>query len=498
MSAASVPHFLFLSALAGFAAGIDAQKDEEHEREAPEGGTAIAEKRQRDADDGHKAHHHAHVNEDVEEEDAGDAVAVDAPEFGGLPLCQMDDPQDEGQEEKEHGSGPDEAFFFANGAEDEVGVLLGDVFEFGLRAVHEAFPLETAGTDGDFALVDIVACTTDIFFHAKQHFDAHLLMGLKDVVEGVVGCIEKRGRTNGEDGDEEVFPDALTQGLPTHIEGHEEGHGNLHPNDVEGNDEARDEVGNEDSDGSHGEEARGMGRAGAIDGGHDGGEEPNEQEHDKFANLGLGVGQDVGGETDADDEVGHGGGGGEEETAGHSFTVEHEEEGEIDERRTGFALHDNQHHREQDERGGLEEVAHIVERKAVAVDEFGHGQGGDAFGKFGRLQADGTKAYPGFGTLDVFGQKGGDEQHEHHGPVGYVGEILEVAVVGHEQEEAQGEGEANPHELLAGARAPAEEIDIADFMAGSADAEPAEGEQGDIDGDDHPVGRKDGIAAGVI
>ena len=87
MSAASVPHFLFLSALAGFAAGIDAQKDEEHEREAPEGGTAIAEERQRDADDGHKAHHHAHIDEHVEEEDAGDAVAVDAPEFGGLPLC---------------------------------------------------------------------------------------------------------------------------------------------------------------------------------------------------------------------------------------------------------------------------------------------------------------------------------------------------------------------------------------------------------------------------
>ena len=43
----------------------------------------------------------------------------------------------------------------------------------------------------------------------------------------------------------------------------------------------------------------------------------------------------VGGETDADDEVGHGGGGGEEETARHSFTVEHEKEGEIDERRTG-------------------------------------------------------------------------------------------------------------------------------------------------------------------
>ena len=95
VSAASVPHFLFLSALAGFAAASMRRKMKSMSVKPQRDEPAIAEERQRDADDGHKAHHHAHVDEDVEEEDAGDAVAVDAPEFGGLPLCQMDDPQDE-------------------------------------------------------------------------------------------------------------------------------------------------------------------------------------------------------------------------------------------------------------------------------------------------------------------------------------------------------------------------------------------------------------------
>ncbi len=86
------------------AACVDAQEDEEEEGEAPEGGTAIAEKGQGDADDGHEAQDHADVDDDMEEEDGEDAVAVDATEGGGLSFGHMDDAQQKGQEEEEDGS----------------------------------------------------------------------------------------------------------------------------------------------------------------------------------------------------------------------------------------------------------------------------------------------------------------------------------------------------------------------------------------------------------
>ena len=47
---------------------------------------------------------------------------------------------------------------------------------------------------------------------------------------------------------------------------------------------------------------------------------------------------------DADDEIDHHGHSRKEDAARHALTVEHEEEGEIDERRTRLALQDDEHH----------------------------------------------------------------------------------------------------------------------------------------------------------
>ena len=50
------------------APGIDAQEDEEQEGETPERRATIAEERQGYADDGREPQHHAHIDEDMEQE----------------------------------------------------------------------------------------------------------------------------------------------------------------------------------------------------------------------------------------------------------------------------------------------------------------------------------------------------------------------------------------------------------------------------------------------
>ena len=93
----------------------------------------------------------------MEEEDAQDGIAVDAPEGGGLALGQDNEAQDEDEEEHEYQGRSEETFLLAHGAEDEVRVLLGDVFQLGLRAVQEAFARQAARADGNLGLVDVVA-----------------------------------------------------------------------------------------------------------------------------------------------------------------------------------------------------------------------------------------------------------------------------------------------------------------------------------------------------
>ena len=84
------------------ASGIDAQENEQQEREAPEVGATVGEEGQGDADDGCEAEHHSYVDEHMEEEHAGHAVAVDSPEFIRLSLGKVDEPQDKHQEQDEH------------------------------------------------------------------------------------------------------------------------------------------------------------------------------------------------------------------------------------------------------------------------------------------------------------------------------------------------------------------------------------------------------------
>ena len=218
------------------AAGVDAEEDEQQEGEAPEGGTAVGEEGQGDADDGGEAEHHADIDEDMEEEDRKDTIAVDAAEGAGLALGDVDEAQDEGEEQQQHTGGTEEAFLLADGAEDEVGVLLGHVLQLGLRAVEEALALEAAGAYGYLALMDVVARIADVVVEAQQDVDAGALVGGQAFEHGARSR-EEGGGTDGEGGYPEVVAHPAKPGLQQEEDDEDGRERILHIDDVEGDDE---------------------------------------------------------------------------------------------------------------------------------------------------------------------------------------------------------------------------------------------------------------------
>ena len=64
-------------------------------------------------------------------------------------------------------------------AEDEIGVLLRYIVEFGLRSIKESLPPQSARTDGNLRLVDIVSHARGIVLQSQQYHDAHLLVRLQ-------------------------------------------------------------------------------------------------------------------------------------------------------------------------------------------------------------------------------------------------------------------------------------------------------------------------------
>ena len=119
----------------------------------------------------------------MEDEVGRDAVGINARKRRVVALSQCDDAQDQCQEEHQYCHAAHEALFLTDGAVDEVGVLLGHILQFGLRAVEEALAHDAAAADGDFALVDVIAGASEVFFDAQGNLDALLLVGLEHLVE---------------------------------------------------------------------------------------------------------------------------------------------------------------------------------------------------------------------------------------------------------------------------------------------------------------------------
>ena len=133
---------------ASLAPGVNAQEDEEQDGESPQRRTAIAEERQRNADNRRQAQHHTYINEQVEQEDAKNGIAINTAKGRRLTLGHRNKAQYQGQEKQQHGRRADKTLFLTHGAEDEVRILFGHVLQLGLGAVQESFSGQPARADG--------------------------------------------------------------------------------------------------------------------------------------------------------------------------------------------------------------------------------------------------------------------------------------------------------------------------------------------------------------
>ena len=123
----------------------------------------------------------------MEKEHRGYTIAVYPAEGERLPFGELEQPEYERQEHQQYACRAYKALFFAHGAEDEVGVLLGHKLQLGLCSVEEALAFESARTDGYLTLVHIVAGSIQVFVQSEQHIDTHALVRLHHIVQYVVG-----------------------------------------------------------------------------------------------------------------------------------------------------------------------------------------------------------------------------------------------------------------------------------------------------------------------
>ena len=81
---------------------IDTDEDKQQQGEAPQRGAAVADERQRDADDRNESDGHADVDDEVEEQHRCHPIAIHAHKGALVPLGQHDDAEDERKEKREN------------------------------------------------------------------------------------------------------------------------------------------------------------------------------------------------------------------------------------------------------------------------------------------------------------------------------------------------------------------------------------------------------------
>ena len=161
---------------------IQFDENEQHGGEAEQRGASVTDEWQRDADDGHQADGHADVDDKVEEDDRGDAVAVVLHEGVALFFRQCDDAENEVAEEAEDEQTAHKAHFFANAAEYKIGALLGHEVVLGLGAVADAFAEKASRADGNLRLGNVEVDTRRVGRAAEEAFNTLFLVGFQNVL----------------------------------------------------------------------------------------------------------------------------------------------------------------------------------------------------------------------------------------------------------------------------------------------------------------------------
>ena len=293
----------------------------------------------------------------MEEEDAHDTVAEYAPETQRLPLGQMYQPKDKDEEEQQHQGTAHEALLLAHGTEYEIRILLGDVFQLGLRAVEEALAVQSAGPYGYLGLNYVVSGPLRVVFQTQKYADASLLMRLQDIIQHIIDRIEKADTAYGEQGYQGIGPQLFAHSQVEQVSHHGDQHGPLHPADIERYEvlgiQQRQHVGR----GAQKQHLQERLAQRCVHPHQPHGKQVyacqyKELTHAHLRQLPhrfLGIAY-------ANHKVKHKRRRGKQYAANHALAVKHQEEGQIDQGGTRFPLHDDQHHRQKHQEATYEEV----------------------------------------------------------------------------------------------------------------------------------------------
>ena len=173
---------------------IQLYKDEQQRSEAPQRRATVADERQGYANNWHQPDGHPDVDGQVEEDDGGHTIAIYPREGIALFFCHNNQAYDEGKIECDKERTSDKAPFFADATEDEVGTLLRHEVQLCLCAVQVAFSEKSAGTDGNFRLVQVEVSPFGVNTLSQNGVYALPLVRLKDFVVGKINSKDKKNK----------------------------------------------------------------------------------------------------------------------------------------------------------------------------------------------------------------------------------------------------------------------------------------------------------------
>ena len=178
---------------------LDVQQDGNRHDVGRQGADTIAHERQRYTRDGHNAHRHTHVDEDVEGNHRGDADR-EQPSEGIARILGNPYPAPENDEiEEEQNRAANEAEFLAHNGEDKVRMVLGQEVQLTLCAAEKPLAKEHARANRNLRLDDVIARAERIDVRIHKHHDAHFLVILEKMPKHRHRC-----KSRGEDAKEKA------------------------------------------------------------------------------------------------------------------------------------------------------------------------------------------------------------------------------------------------------------------------------------------------------
>src|ERR671916_374719 len=144
----------------------------------------VADERERDTGDRHEPHRHPYVDEDVKEEDGGDAGGDEDAEAVPGDGRDVEDPPDENEEQPQEQEAPDEASPFGQVGEDKVGVVLRQEAQVSECGGIQALAGDAAGSYGDLGLEDLIALSGEHREDERRGHKAPELVELRPTDKG--------------------------------------------------------------------------------------------------------------------------------------------------------------------------------------------------------------------------------------------------------------------------------------------------------------------------